>query len=230
VATALLLDLYNELPERSSGETAAAWHQRYQTALDAFAQQVFERYTEGTLLRLLDTTHGVTRQSACLALGLRGTMAASRRLATMLHDEDMGVRQTATEGLWSIWFRAGTNEQNAKLRQLMQAAADQDTPLETVLTGFDELIAEAPDFAEAYNQRAVVYFRLGEFEKAAKDYDRVLKLNPQHFGAVGGLAKSYMKQRKLRAALRAYRRSLRINPNLEEVRQAIRSLEKTLGE
>jgi tetratricopeptide (TPR) repeat protein len=230
VATALLLQFFNELPERSNGEPAATWHQRYQAALEAFGQRVFDRYTEGTLMRLLDTTHAVTRQSACLALGLRGGMGANRRLATMLHDEDLGVRQTATEALWSIWFRAGTAEQNSRLRQLMQAAANSDGHLEKVLAGFDDLIAEAPDFAEAYNQRAVVHFRRGEFDLAAKDCERVLKLNPVHFGAVSGLAKSYMKQRKLRAALRAYRRSLRINPNLEEVRQAIRSLEKTLGE
>jgi cytochrome c-type biogenesis protein CcmH/NrfG len=66
--------------------------------------------------------------------------------------------------------------------------------------------------------------------KSIKDCERTLKLNPQHFGAAGGMAQCFLKQRKLRAALRAFRRSCRINPNLEEVNQAIESLEKTLGE
>jgi cytochrome c-type biogenesis protein CcmH/NrfG len=44
------------------------------------------------------------------------------------------------------------------------------------------------------------------------------------------MAQCYLKQRKLRAALRAFRRSYRINPNLDDVHQAIQSLEETLGE
>ena len=39
-----------------------------------------------------------------------------------------------------------------------------------------------------------------------------------------------MKQKKLKAALRIYRRANRINPNLDNVRDAIQSLERTLGE
>ncbi len=39
-----------------------------------------------------------------------------------------------------------------------------------------------------------------------------------------------MKQKRLRAALRAYRRAYRINPNLDSIRQAILSVERMLGE
>ena len=39
-----------------------------------------------------------------------------------------------------------------------------------------------------------------------------------------------MKQRKLRAALRCYRRAHRINPNLDGVPEVIHSIERTLGE
>jgi tetratricopeptide (TPR) repeat protein len=230
VATALLLQFFNEMPERNSGEPAPAWQNRYHAGEEMFGERVRERYTEGTLLRLLDTTDVPTRQAACLALGLFGTMASNRPLCSMLHDEEPTVRQAASEALWSIWFRASTPEHNEELQRLVGLASSDDSDPETILAGFEALIKKAPDFAEAFNQRAIFWFRLGEFGKAVKDCERVLKLNPHHFGAIGGMAQSYMKQRKLRAALRAYRRSFRINPNLEGVRQAIQSLEKTLGE
>jgi tetratricopeptide (TPR) repeat protein len=230
VTTALLLRHYRELPERGDDEPAGAWHQRHPIALERFQQQVTERYTEGTLQRLLDATEAQTRQAAVLALGFCGTMSSNKPLAGMLSDEDPAVRHLAAESLWEIWFRAGTPEQNAELRRLVELAAGDDSDAETVLAGYDALIRQAPLFAEVWNQRAIVWFTLGEYGKAAKDCERVLKLNPQHFGAAGGLAQCYLKQRKLRAALRAYRRSFRINPNLDGVQQAIQSLERTLGE
>jgi tetratricopeptide (TPR) repeat protein len=230
VATALLLEHYNELPERNSGEPAPAWTKRYQAALDNFKQRIDQRYTEGTLQRLLDSGHHQMRQAAVLALGLCGTMASNRPLAAMLHDDDPAARQMASDAMWMVWFRAAPPQQQEELQRLVGLASSEESEPDTLQTGFDELIQQAPEFAEAYNQRAIFYFRRGEYAKAIKDCERTLKLNPHHFGAAGGMAQCYMKQRKLRAALRAYRRSFRINPNLDGVRQAIQSLEKTLGE
>ena len=230
MATALLLTYFQELPERATGEPAPAWQRRYQGGLDKFRQQVSARYSEGTLQRLLDASDAATRQAAALALGLCGSMASNRTLAGTLHDDEPSVRQMASEAMWSIWFGASTPEHNEELQRLVGLAASQECDDDTLLSGFDTLLQKAPDFAEVYNQRAIFYFQRGDYARAIKDCERALKLNPHHFGAAGGLAQSYMKQRKLRAALRAYRRSFRINPNLDGVRQAIQSLEKTLGE
>ena len=87
-----------------------------------------------------------------------------------------------------------------------------------------------PTFAEAFNQRAILHFRTGNYARSIVDCEKALRLNAHHFGAACGLAQCFMKQKKLRAALRCYRRALRINPNLENVRQAISSLEEILGE
>jgi tetratricopeptide (TPR) repeat protein len=157
-------------------------------------------------------------------------MISNRILARMLHDDDPAVRQTVSEAMWSIWFRAGTPEQNEELQRLVSMAASDENDQDTILGGFEDLIKQAPEFAEVYNQRAVYFFRHGQLVQSIKDCERTLKLNPHHFGAAGGMAQGYLKQRKLRAALRAFRRSFRINPNLEEVQVAIQSLEKTLGE
>jgi len=233
VATALLLDFYRELPERTDeGEPDDNWQARYEGELEKFHQRVLEHYTEGTLQRLLDASHPQTRQAAIFALGLYAGMTSNKALAGMLHDEDQTVRQMAAEAMWSIWFRAGTAEQNAELERLALLASGEDAEADKaeIFAGFEQLIKQAPEFAEAYNQRAMFHFRLEDYPKAIKDCERTLKLNVYHFAAAGGLAQCYQKQRKLRAALRAYRRSLRLNPNLEEVQEAIHSLEKTLGE
>jgi len=230
VGMALLVEYYSALPERRPGEASAAWARRMQAALDKFKGEVAARYTEGTLQRLLDSSSTPARQAAALALGLVGSMKANEALAALLHDEDALVRQLATDALWALWYRADRPEHAEELQRLMRRSSTGEGTTAELLAGYEALLKKAPDFAEVYNQRAILYFRLGEWQKSAADCEKVLKLNPYHFGAAGGLAQCQMKLKRLRPALKAYRRAFRINPNLDGVHDVIQSLERLLGE
>lgn len=228
MSVALLLEYYRELPEKRSGERSSVWARRMHAGLKAFKQKLAERYAEGTLQRLLTSTCPDTRQAAVLGLGMIGTMNVNADLAAMLHDEDSTVRHMASEAMWSVWFRADEPANNRELRRLMQLSSITTTLTGEILLAFAKLIRKSPTFAEAYNQRAVIYFRQEEWQKSITDCEQVLRLNPYHFGAAGGMAQCYVKLRKLKPALKAYRRMFRINPNLDGVREAIQSLEQLL--
>jgi tetratricopeptide (TPR) repeat protein len=225
VGTALLVEYYSELPEPREGDNQDKWTARLEAGLDKFKKQVEGRYTEGTLLRLLDASSARTRRAAVLALGLLGTMASNKAVVGRLKDEDQLVRRFASDALWATWFRADTDANNQELQRLMRLR-----DREKALAGFNSLIKKAPTFAETYNQRAILYFRMEEFQKSITDCERTLKLNPFHFGALAGMAQCYMKLKKPRAALKAFRSAYRINPNLEGVEDTIRALEDALGE
>jgi tetratricopeptide (TPR) repeat protein len=224
----LILNYYQLLPEQTPEAEPRHWARAYRKALHRFHQAVAARYHEATLEKLLADRSAEVRQAATLATGLLGSMRASASLAARLHDEDAVVRELAADALWSVWFRADAPAHNKELQRLMQLEVVGVSPRD-VLAGFDALIRKAPRFAEAYNQRAILYFRLGEYGKAIADCERVLRLNAYHFGAASGMGQCFMKQKKLRAALRCYRRANRINPNLDGVRETITSLEKMLG-
>ncbi|MBL8867233.1 MAG: tetratricopeptide repeat protein, partial [Planctomycetia bacterium] len=98
------------------------------------------------------------------------------------------------------------------------------------LAALDDLIREAPEFAEAYNQRAILLFRRGEFARSAADCKAVLRMNPYHFGAAAGMGQCYLKMNKPRAALRAFRQALELNPALVDLRDAVQALRQALGE
>ena len=225
VGQALLVEYYNELPQPRPNEDAQAWAGRMQSALQKFQEQVNQRYTEATLLRLLDSPGATARRAAVLALGMVGTMEANGPLAGMLHDEDRMVRQLAADALWSLWFRADTEAHHRELRRLIR----QNDP-KKALAGLNALIREAPEFAEAYNQRAILYYRLEDYAHSVADCETVLRLNPYHFGALSGMAQCYMKLKKPRAALKAFRSAFQVNPALEGVEETIRFLEDALGE
>src|SRR5262249_5192113 len=145
--------------------------------------------------------------------------------AARLHDEDAEVPPLAAEALWLLWFRGDSPANNEELQRLVRLR-DRGK----ALAGLDALIERAPLFAEAYNQRAILAVRLRQFERSAADCEKALELNPLHFGALAGLGQCYLQLRKQRAALKALRAALRINPHLDGVAETVRALENALGE
>ncbi|MEI7684869.1 MAG: tetratricopeptide repeat protein [Planctomycetota bacterium] len=225
----LIQNYFSLLPEQPADANPALWAETYRKALQKFQRAVDARYNEATLERLLNAADPTTRRAVILALGLVGTMNVNLSLASRLHDDDLSVCELAADALWSIWFRADAAPNNLELQRLIRLDVTTESGHD-VLAAFTALIKTAPRFAEAHNQRAIVHFRLGDFGKAVLDCEKTLRLNPVHFGAAAGMAQSFMKQRKLRAALRSFRRAYRINPRIDGIGDTIDSLEKTLGE
>jgi tetratricopeptide (TPR) repeat protein len=225
VGSALLVEYFEALPKKREGMDSELWAARVQSALEKFKKRVKDRYTEGTLIRLLASDNATNRQASILALGLIGSMQVNAALVKRLHDDDPQCREMAADALWAVWFRGDSEANNQELQRLMR----QRDP-EKALEGLDTLVRKAPGFAEAYNQRAILHFRLKNYDKCASDCEKVLQFNPCHFGAQAGLARCYMRLRKPKAALKAYRKAFEINPNMEGVEEAIRDLENALGE
>lgn len=225
MSKSLLLEYFQQLPQMEESREPFQNAARLKRALGAFKRRVAKRYNEGTLQRLLYGTDEDTRLAAVAALGLLGSTESNRAVAALLHDEEAGIRNKATDALWSIWLRADEPENNRELQRLMRLEN-----AGTALAGFHALLKKAPRFAEAYNQRAILYFRLGEYQKSIDDCETALKLNTCHFGALSGMAQCFLKLRKPRAALKAFRHAFRIHPGLEGVGETIRELEEALGE
>lgn len=192
--------------------------------LERYRRQVASRYTEATLARVAETANTDARRAAALALGLIGTFESSNAaLAKALRDTDPTVRFLAERGLWAIWFRADTPENNDSLERITTLVRREQ--LDDALLLVNKLIARSPRFAEAYNQRAIVYYALHQYEESAADCERVLQLNPYHFGALNGLAGCQYRLDKRGEALKTMRRALKLQPFNEGLRESIAALE-----
>jgi tetratricopeptide (TPR) repeat protein len=196
--------------------------------LDAFRRHVSARYNEGTLGRILSASNDVAaRRAAVLSLGIMGSFEHSNKvLGKALRDDDPVVRSMAEDALWAIWFRADTPEHNQALSQVRLAISrDQLEQAEVLVT---RLISSAPKFAEAYNQRAIIYFVQGRFAESVQDCQEVLSRNPYHFGAISGMAQSQVRLNRPQDALKSLRRALKIQPHHATLRDSIRILEAEL--
>jgi tetratricopeptide (TPR) repeat protein len=189
-----------------------------------FRDRVAARYSEDTLCQILTSSPAVTaRRASVLALGSLGNFQRSNRvLGRALRDADFGVRRLAEQALWSVWFRADTPENNRALQQVVALMAREEFGLAEALVS--RLIVAAPGFAEAYNQRAIIYFQQGRFAESARDCQRVLSSNPYHFGAMGGMAQCLLQLNRPAEALKTLRQASRLRPYDAFLRETIRDI------
>jgi tetratricopeptide (TPR) repeat protein len=76
-----------------------------------------------------------------------------------------------------------------------------------------QLITELPDFAEAWNRRAVLHYSQQQYEAAIKDCEVVIRLVPFHFGALHGLGLCQAALGDYQAAISTFRRALAVQPH-----------------
>ena len=178
-------------------------------------------------LQRLSDVDAARRREAVARLGEVGLMADVKALVEKLRDADEQTRSGAEESLWKIWARSGDEKVDALyqvgIRQMNQGLADE------ALATFTRIIEMKPEFAEAWNKRATLYFLMGQPRKSLADCDEVMKRNPHHFGALAGYFQIYLQLEDFERALKYGRRALEVNPNMEGVRQGVEALDRALA-
>jgi len=127
-----------------------------------------------------------------------------------LQNADELIRDRATQALWRIWFEQKGMlglEQIQRAQSLLQTG--DSAAAEATLTA---LVQAQPDFAEAWNRRAVLYYTQGQYHKAIADCETVIRLNPFHFGALHGLGLCHAVLGNYPAAIEAFRKATAIQP------------------
>lgn len=131
-------------------------------------------------------------------------------LLQSLKQDDEYQRELATAALWQRWFYQKGTVGNQRLQEV-QAMADKGQ-IEAAEDLLSDLVAELPDFAEAWNRRAVLYFMQERYPEAMADCQRTINLVPYHFGALHGLGLCHAALGQCEEAIQAFRRALVVQP------------------
>ncbi len=129
--------------------------------------------------------------------------------------------------IWEIWGES--TDRQANLLMARGSAALDRRELRVALAAFDELVKQAPDFAEAWNKRATIYYLLGRMDESVRDVQRTLTLEPRHFGALSGLGVIYMGLDNDALAIKAFEAALKLHPNIEGARANLETLARRQG-
>ena len=100
--------------------------------------------------------------------------------------------------------------------------------LDDAVERFTELIAAAPNFAEAWNKRATAYYLMERYEDSVRDIERTLALEPRHFGAISGMGLIFLQLGDEVGALDAFEKVLEIHPHARGARFHVERLRERL--
>src|SRR5437868_8986968 len=130
--------------------------------------------------------------------------------------------------IWAMWMQ--TPSDTAALLMSRAKSAMDAQKVDIALKLLDSVIKLRPDYVEAWNRRATLYYLKSDYAHSLQDIQQVLVREPRHFGALAGLGMIMQDIGDDRRALEASRRALAVNPHLEKVPDLVKSLtEKVEG-
>lgn len=127
-----------------------------------------------------------------------------------LKHTDETIRDRATRELWRLWFEQKGSTGLTLLRRVQFLMELGDFAQADEL--LDLILGQQPDFAEAWNRRAVLYYVQEKYAEAILACEQVIQLNPVHFGALHGLGLCHMAMGQYRTAIAAFRQALVVQP------------------
>ena len=116
--------------------------------------------------------------------------------------------------IWSIWNEHPTNN---KLTERLEFGTElmQYGNYNYALKVFDNIIVTDPTWSEAWNKRATVYFLMSQLTDSLNDIDKVLNIEPRHFGALSGQARIFIKLQKYEKAIKSIEKALQFYPSFK---------------
>lgn len=143
------------------------------------------------------------------------------RLKSATSAEAAAILAEAIERTWQV---SGSATVDLLMSRSSEAFAAKDTELSLQLLG--SATSLAPNFAEAWNQRAAINFSAERYEQALVDLRRVLALEPRHYKALTGLAVTFQQLGQKDLALKTYRKVLEVYPLYPDVKEAVEQLSR----
>ena len=130
--------------------------------------------------------------------------------------------------IWALWMQ--TPSDTAALLMSRAKAAMDAKQMDVALKLLDAVVKLRPEYVEAWNRRATLYYLQNDYTHSLEDIEQVLSREPRHFGALAGLGMIMQDLGDEKRALDAFRKALAVNPHLERVPELVKTLtEKVEG-
>lgn len=128
------------------------------------------------------------------------------------------------ERIWAVWMVSPSDTANLLMSRVRTAVEGKDTELAIKL--LDGIIKVKPDYVEAWNRRATLYYMKKDYGRAVADIREVLRREPRHFGALSGLGLILQDIGDDKQALEVYRRALAVYPRLQRIPDLVKELQQ----
>ncbi len=137
---------------------------------------------------------------------------------------DDDTAHAVEQRIWALWLHSRSDTTNILMTRVQKAIEDKD--LDLAITLLDAIVKIKPDYIEAWNRRATIYYMKKDYGRSIADIREVLRREPRHFGALTGLGLILQNIGDDKQALEVYRRALAVYPRIERVPDIVKTLEE----
>ncbi len=137
---------------------------------------------------------------------------------------DDETAKAVSQRIWALWMISRSDTANLLMARVQKAIEQKD--LDLAITLLDAIVKIKPDFIEAWNRRATIYYTKKDYGRSLADIREVLKLEPRHFGALTGLGLILQDIGDDKQALEVFRRALAVYPRLERIPDVVKTLQE----
>lgn len=152
--------------------------------------------------------------------------AAQERLPDLLSDlavaPDALAAKRLERSIYSEWSKSGSPAADFLLQRGESALERSD--MSAALDHLQAATDHAPEFAQAWTLLGVVYVKIDLLGPAMAALEQALALNPNHFGAMHGVAAVNELVGNRRLAYQAYKRAAQMRPFEPEIEAALERL------
>ena len=144
----------------------------------------------------------------------------------LIKTNDSNNAEQLEKKIWSVWIK---HPNNNKLTDKLEFGTElmQHGDYNFALRVFDNIIVTDPQWSEAWNKRATLYFFMNDFTNSLNDIEKVLSIEPRHFGALSGQARIFIKLQKYERAIKSIERALKFYPSFRS-RELIPEIERLI--
>ena len=137
---------------------------------------------------------------------------------------DTSIAKAVEERIWAVWAVSRSDTTNLLMVRARTAIEQKDSDLAIKL--LTSIVKIKPDYVNAWNQRATLYYAKKDYGRALADIREVLKREPRHFGALSGLGLILQDIGEDKQALEVYRRALDVYPKMEHIPDVVKKLQE----
>jgi len=135
--------------------------------------------------------------------------------------------------IWKIWSIHPSNDRRGyRLTELLDQGSFliDRRQLKKAYEIFTQIIANDPNWSEAWNKRATTLYLMNKYESSLDDIKITLNLEPRHFGALSGQGLNYIELKQYEKAIESYKSAQKIYPVMDSAKKMILQLKELIND